>query len=258
MAKKSVKTKVLSGVVAVGLLSGVSAAFASTDVGTQLQDWYNGKFKAAGASMQKPLEEYAASKVPGIVRDGKSMMAGATTAINGTRDTAINTASGNIDTATQGYIDALKAKEGQISAGIEGQFDWIKGIAEGMLNQMATEGQTQAERILSSHATSKGNAALGQVQSELDTAKEEALADLNGEIDRAKRELEAKLNAEKDATVGELKTAIDNKISEVKSYLEGRLAEFVQTQQNLITAKAQELENAAKGELDQAVVDGLK
>jgi len=255
--KKSIKTKVLTGVVSVGLLSGVGFAVANTDAGAQLQNWYNGKFNAAGASMEQPLRDYAESKGDQIVADGLAMMNGATEDINGTKDTSIGTASNNISAAAQAHIDNLNASEAQISAGIEDQFDWIKGIAEGMLNDLAEQGQTVADRVLSGHATTQGNTALGEVQSQLDTAKVEALNELNAEIASAKTELESQLNAEKALTEQELKAAIDAKIAEVKSTLQDKLDGYVATQQGLIEAKALELENAAKAELDSAVKTGF-
>lgn len=251
------KSKVVAGVVTVGLVSGMGFAVANTDAGAQLQSWYNGKFNAAGASMQKPLEDYATGKSGYIISEGNKMINGAKSEINETRDSSITTASGNIDSAAQSHIDALQTKEQQISNGIEGQFDSIKNIATGMLNQMAAEGKTQAESYLSRIASGTGTVALGEVQSQLDSAKQDALDDLTAEIERAKSELEEQLNDEKDATVNELKTAIDNKIEEVKDQVQVTLNGYVSTQQGFIQTKASELEAAAKADLDNAVKNGF-
>ncbi|TKC16820.1 hypothetical protein [Robertmurraya kyonggiensis] len=258
MKLNTVKGKIVAGVVTVGLVSGVGAAFASTDIGAQLQSWYNGKFTSSAASMEKPLTDYVASKAGYIYSEGTKMVNGAKGAINGTRDTEKADSEATISNSADERIDALVEKKGIIFDGIDDQFDSIKGYALTLLDQLAAEGERQADNYLKGVTNSTGTAAVNDVNDHLTNVKNDAVGELNAEIAKAKTELLGELENQKNLTVGELKAAVDAKIAEVKSVLEGKLAGYVSAQQTLIQQKAADLEAAAETELDSAVATGFQ
>lgn len=258
MKLNTVKGKIVAGVVTVGLVSGVGAAFASTDIGAQLQSWYNAKFNQSAASMQKPLTDYVAGKAPYIISEGNRMIKGANSAINGTRDSEKAASEDEISNAADERIDTLLEKKGAIFAGIDDQFDSIKGYALTLLDQLAAEGERQADNYLKGVTNSTGAAAVKDVNDHLTNVKNDAVGELNEEIAKAKTELLGELENQKNLTVNELKAAIDAKIAEVKQILEVKLASYVSTQQGYITAKAAEIEAAAESELDAAVAAGFQ
>lgn len=258
MKLNTVKGKIVAGVVTIGLVSGVGAAFASTDIGAQLQSWYNGKFTSSAASMEKPLTDYVASKAGYIYSEGTKMVNGAKGAINGTRDTEKSDSEKAISDSAAARIDALESKKDVIFAGIDDQFESIQTYATSLLNQLAAQGQTQADNYLKGVTNSTGTAAVNNVQAHLTTVKNDAVTDLNAAIALAKTELLAEIESQKNITVTELKAAVDAKIAEVKSVLEGKLAGYVSAQQKLIQDKAIELEAAAESELDSAVTTGFQ
>lgn len=258
MKLNTVKGKIVAGVVTVGLVSGVGAAFASTDIGAQLQSWYNGKFTSSAASMQQPLTDYVAGKAGYIYSEGTRMVNGANSAINGTRDTEKAASEDAINASADARIDALDAKKEVIFAGIDDQFESIQTYATSLLNQLAAEGERQADNYLKSVTNSTGTAAVNNVQAHLTDVKNSAVTELNDAIAVAKSELLAEIESQKNLTVNELKAAVDAKIAAVKSVLEGKLAGYVSAQQTLIQQKAAELEAAAETELDSAVTTGFQ
>lgn len=253
---KSFKGKVVTGVVAVGLLSGVSMAFANTDAGTKLQQWYNGQFGQSASTIQSGATSYAEGLVQPAIREYNGYKTEATNSINATRDTEISGATSEINSAKDGHITALNNKKAVIQSGMEGQFDAISTFANGLIDQAGTEIFNYAQGDLNRHVSGKGSQALSQVETDLNAAKESAKSELETAISTAKSELQAQLATETSATLEEIKDAIDGKVVELRGLVVAKRDELVNTQKGLIEAKAQELENAAKAELD-AVVNGI-
>ncbi|MBM6619137.1 hypothetical protein [Bacillus suaedaesalsae] len=251
---KSFKGKVVTGVVAVGLLSGVSMAFANTDAGTGLKAWYDVQFGKSAASVQKQTTDYAASKVPALAREYNGLKSDATNSINSTRDSEITNTASDIESAKQGHVDALNAKEAEIAGYMASQFDGISVYANSVINSVGTQAYNYAQADLGRHTGSKGQAALTKVNDDLTATTNAAVTELEAEIASAKAALQAQLATETATTVEEIKAATDAKIAELRELITAKKNELVATQQGLITAKAQELEDAAKADLDALVL----
>ena len=254
---KTVKGKVVTGVVTVGLLSGVGAAFASTDVGTMLQNWYNGQFNQSAAKIQSDATNYVGSKAPGLAREYNTLKSDAKSDINATKTTSINDSTADINNAKQGHVDALNAKEAEIASNIESQFNQIYSIANQAINTAGTQAYNYASTDLTKLTTKEGTKALEEVNTQLTAVKDQANADLQAEIDAAKADLQSQLNAEASATTEEIKVAIDAKIAEVRTLIQTKVAELVAEQQTLIANAASQLEDQAKSELDDVVANGF-
>lgn len=253
---KSFKGKVVTGVVAVGLLSGVSMAFANTDAGTGLKAWYDVQFGKSAASVQKQTTDYAASKVPALAREYNGLKSDATNSINSTRDEETASSTTEINDAKQGHIDALNAKEAEIAGYMAAQFDGISTYANSVINNVGNQAYNYAQADLGRHTGSKGQAALTKVNEDLTATTNAAVAELETEIADAKVALQAQLASETASTVEEIKAATDAKIAELRTMITDKKNELVAAQQALITAKAQELEDAAKADLD-AIVSSI-
>ncbi|MEQ2529525.1 hypothetical protein EKG37_08550 [Robertmurraya yapensis] len=257
MKLNTVKGKIVAGVVTIGLVSGVGAAFADSNVAVSLQNWYNKQFNTEAAKMEQPLRDYAEQKTQQVINEGLAMLRTANSEIDDTKVTSITNSTSSINQAANAHITALQTKETAIYNNIEKQFDGIENTALSMLNKMAVEGRAYAERYLEQSTSSTGSQAVTKVNEELTNVKNAAVQKLKKEIESSKTDLYNKLTTERDASVQSLKNAVDAKILEVKTAVQATLNGYVSDQQKLIQDKAAEIEGSAKTELDNAVNNGF-
>lgn len=250
---KSVKTKVLSGVVAVGLLSGVSAAFASTDAGTNLKTWYNNQFVKSAVSIQNQTTKYASDKVPALTNEYNGLKTDATNSINETKNTSKSNANDAITSAKKEHLDALAAQKLAIDNHLQSQFDGIQQAADTIIGQVGLQAIAYANQDLTKLTGDTGSAALTQLTTDLNKSSEDAVKELNDAISAAKADLKKQLDDATASRVGNIKGIIDRKIDELRTTITAKKNNLVAAQQALITAKAQELQKAATDKLDAAV-----
>ncbi len=74
---KSVKGKVLTGVVTVGLLTGVGTAFANVDAGAKLGSWYNTQFGHSTQAITSAAVGHIASKTGALQNEYNGIKNGA-------------------------------------------------------------------------------------------------------------------------------------------------------------------------------------
>lgn len=253
---KTIKGKVIAGTVSVVLLSSAGAAFASSNAGTKLQNWYAGQFGEATSDIVGNVESNVSGRINGLATEYEGLKTAAGTSISTDGTNATNTASGKIETETQEHIDAINAKQTQIEGYMNGQFAALKFAANGLINQAGSAALGYANNDLTTFTGEKGNAALTSLTSKLDTDTDEAVAELQQAITDAKNELQAQLDTKEAATTADIIAAIDAKIVELRGKITAKRDALVAAQKLLIDAKALELETAAKAEL-QGVVDGI-
>jgi hypothetical protein len=252
---KSLKTKVLSGAVAIGLLSGVGVAFASTDAGTNLQSWYNGQFGKSAQSIQTQVTNYAVGKVPALTKEYNGLKTDATNSINGTKTTESTNASNAINNAKDEHLDALAAQKQAIQDHLQSQFDGIQQAAHTIIGQVGVQAQNYAFNDLTKLTGNTGSTALTGLTTELNSTSDQALADLQAAIAAAKSDLQTQLDNATASRVENIKGIIDAKIAELRTTITDKKNDLVAAQQALITAKAQELQNKAVADLDAAVAN---
>jgi hypothetical protein len=254
--KKSIKAKVATGVVAVALVSGVGVSFASSDAGTKLQNWYNGKFGQAASSIQTQVTDYATSKVPGLVNEYNGLKSSANTSINMTRDTSKAVANSNITNAKQEHLNSLASQKAAIEGHLQSQFDGIQQFAHSAIGQAGLAAINYANNDLTTFTGNAGEAARTQLTTDLNAASQQAVSELQAAIDAAKTDLQSQLDSATASRVANIKVMIDNKIAELRTTITAKKNQLVADQQALITAKAIQLENDAKAALE-ATVDGI-
>ncbi|WP_040207388.1 hypothetical protein [Neobacillus jeddahensis] len=250
---KSIKTKIVTGVVTVGLLSGVGAAFAATDAGTQLQNWYNGQFGRSAVTIQNGVVNHVAGKVGALQAEYNGVKGNVTNQINGERDAQVTASTSEINAAKSKYIDQVTAKKATLSNGMAAQFDDISAFANSVINQAGVVAQNYANDELTKLAKDKGDAAITSVNTQLTAAQTKAKGELETAITNAKHDLTVQLAGETQATTQEINNAIDAKIGELRTLITNKAQELVDAQKTLIQNKADELESAAKTELDNVV-----
>lgn len=252
----TVKGKILAGTMATGLVVGGGVAFANTDAGAALQDWYDAQFNQSVDSAKADVTAYGKSKVPGLASEYNGLKVGATGEINATRDSEIGNAVTEINAAKDSHIDAVESTKEEIVDNMGLQFNNVFQEAWLKMNQLAEQGVAYAENDLTSYTGTKGEAAVAQVTEDLNAAKVSAVTELEEAIEKAKDELTAELNKNEEIITRNMKNQIDWKIEDVRDEVNVLLDELVTKQQSIIAAKAQELENEAKSALDN-VVSGM-
>ncbi|MBO0959872.1 hypothetical protein J1P26_09055 [Neobacillus sp. MM2021_6] len=251
--KKSIKTKVLSGAVAVGLLSSVGVAFASTDAGTNLQNWYNSQFGKSAASIQTQTTNYAVGKAPGLVNEYNGLRTNAVTSINGTKTAETAAANTAINNAKKEHLDALAAQKLAIQNHLQSQFDGIQQAADTIIGQVGLLAIDYANKDLTKLTGDKGSAALTSLTTDLNKSSDDAVKELQDAIDAAKADLQSQLDSATASRVDNIKHIIDKKIDELRGTITTKKNELVAAQQKLITEKAQKLQAQAEADLAAAV-----
>ena len=249
----TVKSKMVAGVAAVTLFSGVGFVAANTDAGGALKDWYDGAFGATSGEVAKDVADYGKSKIGALNTEYNGLKTDAASSINITKDTSEGVAKSNINTAKQSHIDAINTQEAKIAAYMDDQFNTLSFVGKGLINTTGNAAFEFAKKDLKSFSDKKGEDALASLETELNIEKGKAVTALELEITTTKGALLEQLKDEKDSTVADLKAAIDAKIIELREKITAEKDRLVAAQQALIVAKAAELELAAKSDLDAVV-----
>lgn len=250
---KSIKTKIVTGVVTVGLLSGVGAAFANTDAGTQLNTWYNTQFGKSASQIQSGATNHIVSKAGDLQREYNGVKRGVTDGINGERDAQVTGKTTAINNEKDQYIGQVTAKKTALSNGMAQQFDAISVYASKIIDSTGTMAQNYANGELTKLAGNNGSAAISSVQTQLTAVQTQAKTDLETAITNAKNDLTLQLAGETQATTQEINKAIDDKIVELRGLINQKAKDLVDAQKTLIQAEANRLEGLAKTELENVV-----
>ena len=253
---KTVKGKVIAGTVAVTLFAGAGAAFGASDAGAKLQTWFNKQFNLATSGVEADANSYYDGLESGLLQDYGVLKTGATTKINDTKDDARDDADENIDDALLEHITSINTKKASLEGYMNVEFANLLVNAEEFIYNEGTKLANRASADMESHTTQVGTTALGTLKDELATSTNNAAEQLRLAIANAKGSLQDDLDAHASDTTAEIKKLIDTRIGEVRGHVT-RMTDFmVQEQEDLIVAKALELENAAKASL-QGIVDGI-
>lgn len=253
---KTIKGKVIAGTVSVVLLSSAGAAFANSNAGANLKNWYDGQFGVATSNIVGDVENNVSGRINGLATEYEGLKTAAGTSISTDGANATTLASGNIDTATQEHIDSINAKQTQIEGYMNGQFAALKFAANGLINQAGNAALRYANNDLTNFTGDKGVAARATLTTGLEADTTAAVAELEQAIEDAKSELQTQLNTKEAATTEAIIDLIDAKIDSLRTTITQKRDDLVAAQKLLIDAKALELETAAKAEL-QTVVDGI-
>lgn len=253
--KKSLKSKVVAGVVTVGLVSGMGFAVANTDIGGKLQSWYDGQFNTAGSQIETASRGYVNSLVPGLTQEYNNAKAFGTSYLQGVGTNAVSDSSDAINDKKDAYVSQLSSKETEISDDIATQFDWIFGLAKTELGKISSQYEQAALADVKNHVETVGGNVNGDVNDQLTQAKNGAISQLEQEIANAKSRLQNKLDTEKDATIEEIEDAVDAEIQKVRKSITEKGIALGLAQQKIIEKTASDIVTDAQAELDQVVAD---
>ncbi|WP_163099438.1 hypothetical protein [Peribacillus alkalitolerans] len=252
----TVKGKVITGFVAVGLLSGVGTAFANTDAGAQLGSWYQAKFNLAKGESATAFAIYGASVGNKAISDAKELKNTTVNTIKTAGENESTRASAAINNAKQSHIDAINNKEASITTNMPGEFDrFVNGVNK-QTDGLVSTATFLAKKDFTKEVNKQGADSVASVNTNVGKTKTDAVAALQQEIEATKAELSRLIEAEKAAATQEMKTNLDEKIKQAMAEITQLLADLETANKKAITDKGAEIELAAKSELD-ALVSGI-
>lgn len=250
---KTVKGKVLTGMTTVALLAGGTAAFASTDAGSGLKAWYNDTFGKSVSALQTNSTNYGNQQVPKLYNEFEGLKADAKSSLTNTRDTAISDSTSSINGEKDEHIKAVTGQKEAISAQMASVFDGMAAYAQGQIDTAGKQATGYANSDLTKFTGTQGQAAVAQVENDLNAASDRAVADLTKTIAQAKSDLQKQLNAETLTTTKEIQKAVDTKIEDLRTVITDKRDQLVKEHQTIISNKAAELTADAKKDLDEVV-----
>lgn len=250
----TVKSKMVAGVAAVTLFSGVGFVAANTDAGGALQGWYNKALGKATVELEAEVVTHGAEKLVDFKDHVKEEKSAGINSINTTKADELSAKKESINSAKQSHIDSVNAREAAIRDYMDNQFDKLSAVNIGAFNGLSSLAYFAADLDLKYQVNKVGNTAFKTLQEELNAEKANAVSELDKRIVDAKTNLLKQLQTEKDLTADEIKKAIDEKIAQLKLDITAKKDALVKTHQDKLVAKANEIEAAAKAELDAQIM----
>jgi hypothetical protein len=253
---KSLKTKIIAGVVAVGVISGSGIAFANTDAGANLRAWYEGMFGETVSSIEGEVSAYGESKLPALEEEYEALKTEANVNIDLSRELATGESLEEIINAKLGHLESLDEEERAIleNIGLEFYNVFLEGYFE--IDRLKSEGLAYATNDLTTYTGEIGQEAINGMTTDINAARDGAVQELEDAIREAQEALAAELANQEEITVRNLKNQIDWRINDLRTEVTTLLDSLVAEQEAIIVAKAQELEDEAKAALDE-VVNGI-
>ena len=249
----TVKGKVVAGVIAGGVLLGSGVAYANTDAGSSLKEWYNGMFNQTVDNVEADVDAYKDSKLPGLEAEYENLKSDASLDIDLTRTTETGKSLEEIVSAKLKHIESLDESELEIieSMGLQFYNVMLDGYFE--IGRLGEEGLDYATNDLTDYTDELGEDAVNELTGDLTTAKDNAVTELEDAVREAQARLAEKLDEQEEITTRNLKNQVDWAIEELRESVTGLLDGLVEEQQAIIVAKAQVLEDDAKAALDEVV-----
>lgn len=250
---KTGKGKIITSILAVFFITAGGVALAANGAGDNLRAWYDKAFADTTDEALDEAAEYeedAVSDFKEDYADRKNQKAGQ---IDRKRDWETNNSIENIDAAKDEHIEDLGNTKEEIMENMNERFYKIYMDAWIEIEARAEEAESLVNEDMQHFATTEGNAAIAQLNEDLDGAKNEAVSELEGAIEDAKAEISAELDDEREWLDHNLETEIDNKISLLTIHVGETLTDLTEEQEQLIADAASDKEDEAKDALDQVV-----
>ncbi|MFD2044763.1 hypothetical protein ACFSTA_07590 [Ornithinibacillus salinisoli] len=252
----TMKGKIVAGVLVAGVISGTGVAFANTDAGENLRQWYNGMFNQTVDNIEGEVTEYGESRMPELMEEYEGLKSEAELEIDLTRDMETNESLEEILAAKMSHIQSLDAEQQEIleNIGLEFYNVYLDGFFE--IQRLQGEGLEYATNDLTAFTDEVGQASVDQMTTDLNTARDEAVTDLEDAIREAQEALTAELENQEEIITRNLIQQVDWHINDLRTTVTELLNGLVEEQQAIIVAAAEELEADALEALDE-VVSGI-
>ena len=250
---KTVKGKVIAGAMAFGLVAGTGIAYGASDAGQNLKAWYDGQFGKVSGNVKSDSDTYLQEGLDGVAGELEGLKRDATGKIFDSKDSEVLGSTATINKQAKEYIDSIGSKKTEIEGYMDAQFEKLKAEADETIFKAGNDFSAKAHSELETLTKKSGTMAQKSVQVELGAVTNRALDDIEKAIIAAKTDLGAQLDKKASATTEEIKGMIDNRVGEVRYFITGAANYMVQEQEELIATRAQQMEDAAKKQMDDLV-----
>lgn len=259
MKTTNLKSKIMAGALCATLVGGVGTAFASTDAGEQLGNWYTSQVTPSLNRVWTGAVNYITPQVQGLFNWKAGVQGDSVAAVRIAGTDEIARANTAIGEAKQAYIDAIEIRQGQIEAGMQGQYDGKVNSTNTTINRYANSAQSQAMNEIGGALETQKCLSLTAVGDEVGATKTQAIEDLKAAIAKATSELQGLMDAKELAATNAVKANLDEQIRLKKEFITTETAKLEQAKKDAITAKGAEMETNAKADLDALVdlIDGV-
>jgi hypothetical protein len=254
--KFGLKSKIAAGVLAAGIVSGSTFAFANTNAGESIRAWYDNMFNQSAETIEEDITEYTEEQISDLLTEYEALKEQAGIDIDLTRELETGQSIEEILAAKLGHIESLDAEVQEILANIGLQYYNVYLDGYFQIQTLQQEGLDYAANDLTAFTGEAGDAAVAQMTGDLNAARDEAVADLEEAIQEAQEELAVAIETNEASTIQNLMNQVDWHIEELQVEVQDLLADLVEEQQNIIIAAAQVLEDDAKAAMDD-VVSGM-
>lgn len=249
----TLKGKVAAGVTAAVVVSGATVAYANTDAGDTLKQWYDGMFMTSVDNIEAEVDAYQESQMPGVIEEYENLKSEASVNIDLTRTNETGEALEEIVAEKLTHLESLDEAQQQIIAEMGLQFYNVMLDGYFEIDRLSNEGLEYATGDLTEYTGELGQAAVDQLTTELTEAKDGAVTELEDAVRQAQEALAQELDSYEEITANNLKNHVDWAIEDLREAVTGLLDGLVEEQQTIITAKAQELEDEAKAAMDDVI-----
>ncbi|MHA6481790.1 hypothetical protein ACX1C1_07780 [Paenibacillus sp. strain BS8-2] len=254
---KSTKTKVVAGVIAVGMVASMGTAFAATDAGGQLTNWYNAASTSIKGIITGEFTAYSddakadhKNTVDGIIKQSRENI----------RDLGIaekNDVNAQINAQVTTYTTQISNAQSSIQSNIGSEFDTFVGIENGKtsdaVNAIGLQNQKDLGNAIRNHQNWYADTYL---VNETNITHAAAKTTLETAISTAKGALNDSLATEQGIAATELQNHLDGAISSLQGQLNDQAADGVAAAKVVIEAKGEALLETSLSALD-AIVDGI-
>jgi hypothetical protein len=252
----SMKKKLVVGVAAFGLVSGAGVAFAASDAGTQLQNWYNGQFDSATQQSASDFAGYATNEGKKVIVEGNTMLNATKGDIRTAATNEVTRANGAINTALGEHKNALDTQGNSIEAGMQGQFNTFVNNSITATNATIGVAAGQARNYVEGQINSQGTASKQKVTDEVGANRTAAVAELEQKIKDTKKDLQDLLDQKETAATASLKKNLDDRIKELRVLFTQLMDGLEHVKKQAIITEGSAIETLAKSDMD-TLVNGI-
>ncbi|QOS98799.1 hypothetical protein JNUCC42_20535 [Brevibacterium sp. JNUCC-42] len=255
---KKVKSKIVIGVLAVGLVGSLGTAFAAVDVGGQLKNWYDKQFSASTASIvtetakygneQKAITENELNKIKNQVSDRVKQA--------GTEEA--NRAVASLTAAKNDYLNALRGKTNEIKGNMQNEYNQKVEVIKQEINKVANHTKVNSIIDLTNKVNHAGEAGKQEIRTNVTSTQDKAKQELTGAINDAKNTINGLIREKEASTKEETKRFIDEKVAEIQKVVDESAKLLEKQAKDSIKDTGAKAEQEAKNSLDQLVADQFK
>ncbi|MGG0753713.1 hypothetical protein [Brevibacillus laterosporus] len=255
---KKVKSKIVIGVLAVGLIGSLGTAFAAVDVGGQLKNWYDKQFAASASSITKEAVNYGNEKkaiTEGEINKLKNQVADR---VKQAGSEEANRAVASVTAAKNDYLNALRGKTNEIKGNMQNQYNQkVEGLKQ-EINKAANHTKVNSIVDLTNKVNQAGEAGKQEVRTNVTSAQDKAKQELTGAINDAKNTINGLIREKEASSKEETKRFIDEKIAEIQKVVDESAKLLEKQAKDAIKDTGAKAEKDAKNSLDQLVADQFK